>query len=82
MKLRGFDVFDMEYVIRNGTCIEGGLFYAEFRNHKYRFRGNIDGTNFDSVFALSADHDLIQSPLVILITGCFKTKSGRRRKTY
>jgi hypothetical protein len=55
MKLRGFDIFDMEYVIRNGACIEGGVFCASFRNHKYTFRGNIDGTHFDAVFALSAD---------------------------
>jgi hypothetical protein len=31
---------------------------------------------------LSADHDFIQSPQIVLITGCFKTKNGKRRRTY
>jgi hypothetical protein len=82
MKERDFDIFEMEYVIRNGRCTEAGIFCVDHRNHKYTFRGNIDGTDFDAAFALSADHDLIQAPLVVLITGCFKTPSGRRRKTY
>ena len=79
---RDFDVFDMEYAIRNGSCIEGGLYCEELRNFKYTFRGNIEGTGFDAVFALSADQDFIQSPLMVLITGCFKTASGRRSKSY
>ena len=82
MEEREFDILDVEYVIRNGTCVEGGIFCIDYRNHKYTFRGNIDGTDFETAFALSADHDLILSPLVVLITGCFKTRSGRRRKTY
>ena len=82
MAERDFDVFDMEYVIRNGKCIEAGKFCGCNRNHQYTFRGNIDGTDFDAVFALSADHDFIQSPQIVLITGCFKTKNGKRRRTY
>ena len=82
MAERDFDVFDIEYVIRNGRCIEGGEFSEEARNRKYTFRGSIDGTDFDAVFALSVDHDFIESPLVVLITGCFKTASGKRSKTY
>lgn len=81
-KERNFDVFDMEYVIRNGNCSDGGKFCPEYRNHKYTFYGDIDGTGFEAVFALSADHDLIKSPLMVLITGCFKTKSGKRGKTF
>lgn len=79
---RDFDIFDLEYVIRNGRCIAGGTFCPEFRNHKYRFRGDIDGTDFDAVFALSADHDFIRAPLVVLVTGCFRTKTGKRKKTF
>jgi len=82
MTERHFDIFDMEYVIRNGGCVEGGEFCEEARNHKYKFRGNVDGVDFDAVFALSAEHDFIQSPLLVLITGCFKTASGKRVKTY
>jgi hypothetical protein len=79
---REFDVFDIEYAIRNGTCVKGGVFCSDFRNHKYTFRANIDGVDFDAVFALSADHDLIRSPLMVMITGCFKTASGKRSRTY
>jgi hypothetical protein len=79
---REFDVFDMEYAIRNGKCVKGGEFCGDFRNHKYTFRANIDGIDFDAVFALSADHDLIRSPLMVMITGCFKTASGKRSRTY
>ena len=82
MEERNFDVFEMEYVIRNGQCVKGGTFCESFRNHQYTFRGYIDSTGFDAVFALSADHDLIKSPLLILISGCFKTRSGRRGRTY
>ncbi len=82
MAERDFDVFDLEYAIRNGSCTEGGQYSSEHRNHKYTFRGNIDGTDFDAVFAISAEHDMISSPLLILITGCWKTKSGKRSKTY
>ena len=82
MEERGFDVFDMEYVIRNGKCIEPGEYSEEHKDHKYTFRGNIDGTDFDAVFSLSAEHDFIKSPLMILITGCWKTQTGKRKKTY
>ncbi len=79
---RDFDVFDMEYVIRNGKCVGDGAYCPEERNHKYTFRGNIDGVEFDAVFALSAEHDLIASPLMTLVTGCWKTKSGKRTTRY
>ena len=82
MAERGFDIFDMEYVIRNGNCVEPGEYSEEHKDHKYTFRGNIDGTDFDAVFSLSAEHDFIESPLMILITGCWKTKSGKRKKTF
>ena len=82
MSERDFDVFDIEYVIRNGACVGSGEFVAEFRQHKYTFRGDIDGTNFDAAFALSADHDLIESPLLFLLSGCFKTRSGKRKKSF
>lgn len=79
---RGFDVLDMEYVIRNGTCVENAGFIEEFRTFKYTFRGCIDGTDFDAAFALSADHDFVRAPLMILITGVFKTANGARKQTY
>jgi hypothetical protein len=82
MMERNFDVFDMEYAIRNGKCIEQGEYSAEHKNHKYVFRCAIDGVDFEAVFAISAEHDLIESPQMILITGCWKTKTGKRRNRY
>jgi hypothetical protein len=82
MAARNFDVFDMEYAIRNGSCTEGGKYSDEHKNHKYVFRCLIDGVEFDAVFALSVEHHLIDSPLMVLITGCWKTKSGKRRNRY
>lgn len=79
---RGFDIFDMEYAIRNGECSGGGSYSDEHKNFKYTFRANIDGIDFDAVFALSAEHDLISEPTLILITGCWKTKSGKRGNRY
>jgi hypothetical protein len=82
MAARQFDVLDMLYAIRNGQCVEGGKYSSEHKNFKYTFRGCIDGVEFDAVFALSAEHDLLTSPLMLLITGVWKTKSGKRGKTY
>lgn len=82
MDERDFDVFDIEYAIRNGRCIEGGTYSEEFRTYKYTFRANIEGTDFDATFALSADHAFIESPLLVLITGCFKTATGKRSRSY
>jgi hypothetical protein len=81
MAERDFDVFDIEYVIRKGKCIDGGSYSEQHKHHKYTFRGELDGVEFDAAFALSAEHDLLMSPLLILITGCFKTRSGKRTKT-
>ena len=72
----------MEYAIRNGNCIEAGEYCVDRKNHKYVFRCDIDGVEFDAVFALSAEHDLIKSPLMILVTGVWKTDDGCRRKRY
>ncbi len=82
MDARKFDIFDMEYVIRNGSPTGPGEYSDEHKDHKYTFRGNIDGTSFDAVFSLSALHDFIKSPVMILITGCWKTKSGKRIRRY
>ena len=79
---RDFDVFDIEYAVRNGKCVDEGEYSDTHKDFKYVFRCDIDGIEFDAVIALSAEHDLLNSPLLILITGCWKTKSGRRRRRY
>jgi hypothetical protein len=82
MAERDFDVFDMEYAIRNGKCTEAGEYSRVHKDFKYVFRCDIDGVPFDAVIALSAEHDLITAPLLILITGCWKNRSGRRRRRF
>lgn len=82
LKERDFDVFDIEYSVRNGQCVGPGEYSSTYRNFKYVFRCDIDGVGFDAVIALSAEHDLLSSPLLILITGCWKTKTGRRSSRY
>ncbi len=82
MAEREFDIFDMEYAVRNGQPTENGEYSEKHRDFKYTFRANIDGTDFDAAFSISSEHDFVTSPLMVLITGCWKTKSGKRRKTY
>lgn len=79
---RDFQIFDMEYAIKNGKCLGKGEYSHEHKDFKYVFRCDIDGVPFDAVFALSAEHDLLVSPLLILITGCWKNRTGRRRRRF
>lgn len=79
---RNFDVFDIEYAIRNGKCIESGKYSEDNKNHEFVYSCNIDGVDFEAVFALSAIHDLIEAPLMVLMSGIWKTKSGKRLKRY
>jgi len=79
---REFDIFEVAYVIRNGRCVESGHYCEEGRNFEYTFGGDIDGVGFEATFALSAEHDLLISPLLILISGVWKTRSGKRRKRF
>jgi hypothetical protein len=80
-KQRSFDVFDVEYTIRNGECVKSE-YCPDFQSHKYTFRCLIDGVEFDAAFALSAKHDLIKAPLLYLISGCWKTETGSRAVRY
>ena len=81
MKLRNFDIFDVIYVVRNGACIKVE-YCDEFEDHKFTFRGLIDGLEFDATFALSARYDLVKAPLLFLITGVWKNDSGTRFSRY
>lgn len=79
---RKFDIFDVEYVIRNGTPIGKAIFCkgAGRNNYKYRFRGNVDGLGLRIVFAIDATQDYFSAPLVILITAAWNTKTGARKR--
>ncbi len=81
MTERDFDVFEIQYAICNGDCLESE-YCPDYKSHRYRFRCLIDGLQFDAVFALSARHDLVKTPLLYLITGCWKTENGRRMTRY
>lgn len=82
MRERNFDVFDVNYVIRNGRCIEEGAYCEQYNDFKYKFNGDIDGLGLDVAFALCAEHDLLVCPILILITGCWKNKTGRRSQSF
>lgn len=81
MSERNFTLFNVIYVIRNGICICEGH-SKEHEDYRYRFRHDIDGTEFDAVMAISSTRDMMVCPLLILITGCWKTSTGIRRKSY
>jgi len=81
MRERNFNLFDVEYAIRNGECVKAE-YCPDFKNHKYKFNCLIDGVGFDAVFALSSCHDLVKAPLMYLITGCWKTESSLRTTRY
>jgi hypothetical protein len=81
MRQRNFDVFDVSYAIRNGKCIKSE-YCPDYKNHKFTFRGLIDGVWFDATFALSARHDFVKTPLMWLISGCWKTEDGTRFVRY
>jgi hypothetical protein len=81
MKTRNFEIFDMIYVIKNGECVKA-QYCPDFKNHKFTFRGLIDGVEFDAAFALSPSHDFVKAPLLYLISGCWKTSNGARAFRY
>ena len=76
MKLRNFDVLDIAYAIRGGRCVLCGEYSLLHDNYKYCFVGDVDGVDLKSVFAISALHNYLKSPLVSLITGCWDNKTG------
>jgi hypothetical protein len=80
MSRRHFDVFDIRYAIKNGRCVGGSEYSLKHDNHKFRFRGDVDGIEFEAVFAVSARHDYVEDPLIVLITGIWKTKTGIRKR--
>jgi hypothetical protein len=77
---RRFTVFDMQYAIKNGRCVGGSEYSLKHDNYKFRFRADVDDVDFEAVFAVSACHDYIEDPLIVLITGIWKTKTGIRKR--
>ena len=77
---RKFDILDVERVIRTGKPKGVGKFCPKFGNYKYQFKGAVDGMGLRVVFAIDATQDYAATPLVILITAAWNTKSGKRRR--
>lgn len=75
---RGFTIIETEQVIRYGRCVAGVEACPEFRNYKYLFEAEIDGVRLRISFALDGTQDYQESPVLILISGVWKTKSGTR----
>lgn len=77
---RNFSILDAEEVLRRGKPIDDPMFCPEpHNNYKYKFRAGVDGTLLEIAFAIDATQDYLKAPLVILITGVWKTRSGIRR---
>ena len=75
---RGFDLLDVENVLSQG-CPRGlGEMCPYRKNVKYVFSGMCDDRVLNVVFALDATQSYEETPLVILITGCW---SRRRKKS-
>lgn len=77
---RNFSTLDVQEVIRHGRPECKAEFCREFNNYKYRFQGMVDGLELRVAFALDATQDYSASPLVILITGVWRNKTGARKK--
>jgi len=79
MKERGFDVLDIEHVIKrgrpDGPAVKCG---APHENFKYCFTCSVDGARLQVAFALDPTQDYQTAPLVILITGVWKTATGTK----
>jgi Domain of unknown function (DUF4258) len=82
--VRRFDLLDVERVIATGKPAAAGVMCLIRKNVKYIFRGQCDGRTLTVVFALDATQSYEETPLAILITGCWKrrqpdTKSQHER---
>lgn len=75
---RKFTIFDVEHVIRYGKPSCPVEFCTKFANYRYRFEAEIDGLTLKIAFALDATQEYHISPLVILITGVWKNRTGKR----
>jgi hypothetical protein len=80
VKERKFDILDVEQVIRHGTPKGGAVFCKRYNNYKYVFHAAVDGIGLRAVFAIDATQDYTTSPLVILITAAWSTKTGARKR--
>lgn len=77
---RKFTIIEVEFVVRNGRPTDRPEFCERFNTYKYRFEAIVDGLPLRVAFALDATQDYDATPLVILITAVWKTKSGLRAR--
>jgi hypothetical protein len=74
---RKFDLLDVESVISRGQPIGIGVMCPEKKNIKYVFSGLCGDKILTVVFALDPTQSYEETPLAILITGCWKKRSQR-----
>jgi hypothetical protein len=77
---RGFDILDLEFVIKHGRS-DGPAEKCgvPHKNYKYCFSAVVDGERLQAAFAVDPAQDYQHAPLIILITGVWKTKTGTKR---
>jgi len=68
---RGFDLLDVENVVRDGRMHGLGEFCPDYGNWKYRFRGNVEDKKLEVVVSLDPTEEYA-SPLVIVLTGYWR----------
>jgi hypothetical protein len=80
MRERGFDILDFEVVVKHGRPVGPAIKCgAPHHNYKYCFSTLVDGERLEASFAVDPSQDYQQAPLVVLITGVWKTKTGTKR---
>ena len=74
---RRFDLLDVENVLSQGSPRGLGEMCPYRKNVKYLFSGICDDRVLNIVFALDATQSYEETPLVILITGCWRRRSRK-----
>jgi hypothetical protein len=65
---RRVTTIDVGNVIRTGRMVGNGEYCPEFRNWKYRIRGEVEGDLIEVVVALDPSQDYDLAPLIVVIT--------------
>jgi hypothetical protein len=64
---RGFNSIDAEQLIRKGR-IESSRYDEDYHDWVFEIIGNVDGKSWKIVVALDCSEDVLESPVITLIT--------------
>lgn len=70
---RGFDAVDAHNVIRNGRLRRQPEYCPDFKNWKYRVIAEVEEKQLEIVVALDPGEEYEKSPLIVLVTGYWRT---------